>query len=250
MRLTVLGCSPSFPNPGEATSGYLLQTGTTSLLVDCGHGVVAWLRLLLEPWRLRAAVISHMHADHWFELIPLNFALQFLGPPGFRLEVWLPPGGLDTFRRVAEALGSDLESYHCLRLGEYDPEAGLYLDEVSVRFAPGKHFVPSWGMRFSAAGHGDIVYSADTARSGPMVDLLRSAPLALIEATELTYTSPSTAGGHSTAEVAAEMAREAGVDRLLLTHYPQSLGEVLLASAREVFGHRVDLARQGETYEA
>src|SRR5262252_1246396 len=43
VKLTVVGCSPAWPNPGGAQSGYLLD-GPGRLLLDCGPGVLARLR--------------------------------------------------------------------------------------------------------------------------------------------------------------------------------------------------------------
>src|SRR5438067_1638331 len=40
MKLTVLGCSPAWPNPGGTQSGYLVE-GPGRLLLDCGPGVLA-----------------------------------------------------------------------------------------------------------------------------------------------------------------------------------------------------------------
>ena len=44
MRLTVLGKSPSWQDAGGACSGYLLQEGDTTVLLDCGNGVFGKLR--------------------------------------------------------------------------------------------------------------------------------------------------------------------------------------------------------------
>ena len=44
MKLTVVGCSPAWPNPGSAHSGYLLDHEGHRLLLDCGPGVLARLR--------------------------------------------------------------------------------------------------------------------------------------------------------------------------------------------------------------
>ena len=41
MRLTVLGVCGGYPAAGRACSGYLVQSGPTTLLVDCGSGVMA-----------------------------------------------------------------------------------------------------------------------------------------------------------------------------------------------------------------
>ncbi len=40
VKLIVVGCSPAWPNPGGAQSGYLVE-GPGRLLLDCGPGVLA-----------------------------------------------------------------------------------------------------------------------------------------------------------------------------------------------------------------
>ncbi|HVH52379.1 MAG TPA: MBL fold metallo-hydrolase, partial [Gaiellaceae bacterium] len=69
MKLTVIGCSPAWPNPAGAQSGYLVE-GTGRLLLDCGPGVLSRLRER-ESWpNVDAVVITHFHLDHWGDLVP------------------------------------------------------------------------------------------------------------------------------------------------------------------------------------
>ena len=70
MRITVLGKSPSWEDAGGACSGYLIQDGATSLLLDCGNGVFSKLRLFCDYTELDAVLISHLHADHFLDLVP------------------------------------------------------------------------------------------------------------------------------------------------------------------------------------
>src|ERR1041385_239706 len=49
VKLTVVGCSPAWPNPGGAQSGYLVECGGGRLLLDCGPGVLPNLRMR-EDW--------------------------------------------------------------------------------------------------------------------------------------------------------------------------------------------------------
>src|SRR4029079_1683052 len=59
VKLTVVGCSPAWPNPGRAHSGYLLSHDGGRLLVDCGPGVLSRLREA-EDWpRVDAIAITH-----------------------------------------------------------------------------------------------------------------------------------------------------------------------------------------------
>src|SRR5215207_4077696 len=65
VRLVVVGCSPAWPNPGGAQSGYVVE-GRGRLLLDCGPGVLARLRVRDGGWpRVDAIVLTHFHLDHW-----------------------------------------------------------------------------------------------------------------------------------------------------------------------------------------
>ena len=91
VKVTVLGCSPAWPNPGGAQSGYLVE-GSARLLLDCGPGVLPRLRER-EGWpRVDAIAITHFHLDHWGDLVPWVWGLEFGPAQGLqRPELWLPP---------------------------------------------------------------------------------------------------------------------------------------------------------------
>src|SRR5437588_2635749 len=100
MRLTILGCSPASTNPGGAASSYLVEQGSTRVVLDCGSGSLGNLLRHLAPEEVDAVVISHMHADHTLDLIPYRYALEFAaGQRGAaqaaarRPALYLPPGG-------------------------------------------------------------------------------------------------------------------------------------------------------------
>src|SRR3982751_712188 len=105
VRLSVVGCSPAWPNPGGAQSGYLIE-GDGRLLLDCGPGVLPKLRER-EDWpRVDAIAITHFHLDHWGDLVPWVWGLEF-GPAADldAPELWVPPGGAKTLERLGEELG-------------------------------------------------------------------------------------------------------------------------------------------------
>src|SRR2546429_10017483 len=101
VKLTVVGCSPAWPNPGGAQSGYLLE-GPGRLLLDCGPGVLAKLRQR-ESWpAVDAIAVTHWHLDHWGDLVPWVWGAT-LGPGQdvARAKVWVPPEG----REMLNAIG-------------------------------------------------------------------------------------------------------------------------------------------------
>ena len=105
MRVHVVGCSPAWPNPGGAQSGYLVEEDGRRLLLDCGPGVLPRLRRL-EPWpRVNAIVITHFHLDHWGDVVPWAFGGLFgsgreVEPP----ELWLPRGGREVIHGLDPVL--------------------------------------------------------------------------------------------------------------------------------------------------
>ena len=77
MKLTVLGCYGPYPAAGGACSGYLLEHEGFAVLIDCGNGVLSRLQEFIEPSKLKAIIISHLHSDHCSDLFILRYALQF-----------------------------------------------------------------------------------------------------------------------------------------------------------------------------
>ena len=113
MRLTVLGKSPSWQDADGACSGYLLEDGDTAVLLDCGNGVFSKLRKFRDYTTVDAVVLSHLHADHFLDLVPYSYALTYAPRqqpvpvdrwPGTdnpcRPKLYAPQGAVETFRRV------------------------------------------------------------------------------------------------------------------------------------------------------
>src|SRR5213075_2531536 len=90
------------------------------LLLDCGPGVLPRLRAA-EGWpRIDAIAITHFHLDHWGDLVPWVWGLQFgpahdIEPP----ELWLPPGGRETLAKLGEELGRPDMFDSAFRVREY-----------------------------------------------------------------------------------------------------------------------------------
>ncbi|MGI8660237.1 MAG: MBL fold metallo-hydrolase, partial [Thermoleophilaceae bacterium] len=77
MKVTVLGKSPSWQDAGGACSGYLLQEDDVSVLLDCGNGVFSKLRQFVDYTEVDAVLLSHLHADHFLDLVPYSYALTY-----------------------------------------------------------------------------------------------------------------------------------------------------------------------------
>ena len=226
LRLTVLGSSPSWPHPGGACSGYLVSAGATHVLVDCGPGVVGRLLAQVAARELSAVVISHMHADHFLDLVSLRQGIEHGGLGGDSpLPVLVPPGGLPILAALGRALNGNVRFFSStFNLGEYDPARESRFGSLAVSFRAVQHSVPCYAVRIEA---GDpeaglaLVFSGDSGPSDDLVEHARGASLFLCEAAiERADEDPGGQRSHLTPAEAGEVARRAGVRRLLLTHAP------------------------------
>jgi ribonuclease BN (tRNA processing enzyme) len=213
VKLTIVGCSPAWPNPAGAHSGYLVTSNGSRLLLDCGPGVLARLRET-EPWpSIDAIVITHLHLDHCGDLVPWLWG-HVLGPakglPGPQLFV--PPSGLARISTFAP-LGRFMEVFDVHEYGAGRPfeAAGFGVTPHAV-----SHYgEPAFGLRVERDGR-VLGYSGDSGPAPGLVEVAREADAFLCEATLL---EPEVGPhGHLCAEEARAIAAEAGAKRLLITH--------------------------------
>src|SRR5699024_10546946 len=105
MRLTVVGCSGSYPGPGSPASCYLVEAEhddrTWRILLDLGSGALGALHNHIDPLSVDAVFLSHLHADHCMDLCGY-YVMRKYHPngPQPRIPVWGPPG---TAARMARA---------------------------------------------------------------------------------------------------------------------------------------------------
>jgi ribonuclease BN (tRNA processing enzyme) len=247
VELTILGSSPSWPNPGEASSGYLVETAAGLVLLDCGSGVLGRFRAATQR-APRAVVLSHLDPDHIVDLFAIMFAIRY-GPlewPG--AELYAPPGGRVVLDEVLTAFGlrlRDLEA--AIRVREYRAATPTELEDVSLSFFRTRHSAHSYATRLEDAS-GSLVYTGDTAPTPGLAEHARDCDLLLCEASMgAVDLDPGTRRVHLTAHEAAELARDAGAGQVVLTHLDAADREPALAAARAVFD-RVELALPGATF--
>jgi len=250
LRLTVIGNNGIVPRPGGASSSYLVEQEGTRVLLDCGTGAWAHLQRIVQPFALDAIFISHIHPDHFFDLVPFRYALRYTlagTPPP--VPLWVPPGARRQLDDLALSFGGQAGFFDGLfAVREFDPADVVSVGSLTLTFQAMRHYVPSFGLR--VGGDAQFAYSADTALCDEVVGLAAGADLFLCEATAQARTVESTKGGHMSAGMAGEVAAKAGVPRLLLTHIWYELDpQVSLAEARATYGGNLALAEEGRTYE-
>ncbi len=258
----MLGKSPSWQDAGGACSGYLVQEGDTTVLLDCGNGVFAKLRRFVDYVDVDAVVLSHLHADHFLDLVPYSYALTYAPrQQPVPVHVWpgtddparpllhAPPGAQAVFRRVVGSWGNDDLIENAFHLREYDARDTIEVGPLRMRFCPVPHFLPTYAIEVtSSETPRRFTYGADCCPSDALVGFARDTDLLVVEAT---LPRPERTGirGHLTPGEAGEHGRAAGARRLVLTHVSDELGERWAREeAERTFGGTVEVAREGAVY--
>ena len=260
MRFTVLGKSPSWQDAAGACSGYLIQEQDFTLLLDCGNGVFSKLREVCDYVDVDAVLITHMHADHFLDLIPYSYALSYAprqqpvavgGWPGTdspaRPELYVPAGGPAVLRRVVGCWGNDDLVDKAFTVHEYTGLDELQVGPFGVRFCEVPHFTETYAVELASNGS-RLTFSADCSPNQQLIHFARDTDVLLIEAT---LPRPERTGkrGHLTPREAGEHGRAAGARRVVLTHYSDELdAEWARTEAAESFGAQVELAHDGAIY--
>ena len=171
----MLGKSPSWQDAGGACSGYLIEDGSTRVLLDCGNGVFAKLRERIDYTEVDAVLLSHLHADHFLDLVPYSYALTYAPKqqpvpvhtwPGTdtpaRPRLIAPPGAREIFRRVVGAWGNEDLIEKAFALEEYEAGDEVAVGQIRASFHPVPHFIDTFAVNVTAEGRARSSATAPT----------------------------------------------------------------------------------------
>jgi ribonuclease BN (tRNA processing enzyme) len=260
VEVVVIGAGPAYTDRvGSAGSSYLVREGETALLLDFGQGAFPNLAAVIEPSTLSAVVITHLHPDHFVDLVPLRHYLRYEFDPPRRVAVLGPAGltarldGLDGHEGFAAAsLDIAALAEGTRRIGSLELLARLdtHTDEsYAFRVAPAGRGLPPDEAAQDGAARPGLVYSGDCGRADDLVPLIHPGDTLLCEASFGAGIVPPGAS-HLTAADAAGAAVKGRAARLLLTHLQMGFSPAeALEAARAVFPGPVDLVAEGDRFE-
>lgn len=218
---TVLGSSSGLPQADRACSGYVLKTGESLSLIDCGGGVSSsFLRCGFDPWKLDRVFVSHTHSDHCCELTLVVQMLHVLGSKR-RLDLFVP----DEFVRPLLAYLNAVYMFPqhvapALHIQGYGDGFVYQGDGFELKAIANQHLekaaelierydVPNrmqcHSFRLSTSG-GTLLYSSDLTDFDDIAPHLHDLDYAVIEST------------HVSLDRLLQHARSSSIGRYILTH--------------------------------
>jgi ribonuclease BN (tRNA processing enzyme) len=243
MELTILGTGGTWPGPGGATSGYLVQHHGFNLWVDAGTGTFARLQDHIDIADIHAVLVTHAHPDHFVDLYSCFYARHYGGLGAEGLPLVCPQDFYGHFGGLVTESGKDVAAA-AFDVRSTSPGATHELGPFRVEAFEMEHVgVAALGYRIEADG----VALAYTGDSGPSEDVVKMAEGADVFLSEATWQDqPELLPFHMSARQAGEHAERAEVGRLLLTHiWPTLDTSVSLSQAGEAYAGPIELAAEG-----
>ena len=246
MELTVLGAGPAYTDrEGSTGAAYLVSDGETRILLDLGQGSFPRLFAHIHPAHLDAVVISHLHPDHFVDLVPLRHFLRYEFEPSRRVRVLGP-------RELAARLDA-LHGEPGFTAGALDTEplgeATRQLGSLTVRARLVAHTDESYAVRVAPADGPGLVYTGDVGRASDVAPLIRPGDTLL---TEVSFGPGPVPPGveHLDGPSVGRLAATTAPGRVLLTHLQMGFDpDETLATVRDWYGGPVEFVWPGTQLE-
>jgi len=244
VRVTILGSGTAVPSAEAFPASVLCEAREQAILIDAGPGVVRRLSATaVSVADVTTILLTHYHPDHTAGLVEFLFALrspEFAGRPPLAI---LGGAGLHrllgairaAWPRWLEATGYELEER------EIEP-GSVALRGVDVLAVAVDHMPESLAYRIEETTTGaSLCVSGDADSASGLVQAARNVDVFVCEAP---FAENQERRRHLSGRIAGEVAREAGVATLCLTHlYPGSPRDRISAEAASAFGGEVVIAR-------
>lgn len=238
MKCRIIGMWGGFPKENGPCSGYLIEQGDFSVLVDCGSGVLMEVQKYINLNDINHVVLSHYHYDHYSDLGAYLFSRLVntkIGRVNEHLQIY-GPYDEDMKRRVEEVEYSKFSSF--------DERSKLHIGPFTFTFLRNIHPVETYSIKIES-GNTKIVYTSDTSYMKELIDFAEEADLLIVESS-LYDSMDGSSSGHMNSKEAGLLASQSKAKKVILTHLPHygDLGD-LLKSAKNEGNNNIELAEPG-----
>ena len=218
--------------------GFMIQYNGYKILLDCGNGISKNLNLPNDLDNL-TIIISHLHPDHYGELLSLaqtSYVYNRLGYLSNKIKVYIPKG--DKICIDEDYAGSanwgpkktveknlidydyllSLEKTSFFEFIPYNQDDILKLDDLTISFKKNPHSITTYSTKLETEGI-KFIYSSDTGyNQNCLEEFAKDANLLICESTFLKG-QVKNEDHHLFAYEAAQIAKKANVEKLVLTHF-------------------------------
>ena len=242
MQLTVLGSSDAFGSGGRLQTCFHVAHAGGQFLIDCGATSLIGLgRAGLDPNRISAIFVTHLHGDHFSGLAWWLVHALHIAKRSAPLTVTGPRGLEQRFLTAAEALfpgSTSTPRNFNLEFVEYSEKEPLAVGAVSVTPFEVSHpsGAPPYALRFALEGK-TLAFSGDTEWVESLVPAANGADLFICECSAF----EKEARYHLNWRTIEKNLERLGARRILLTH----MGPEMLANQAAVTDARVGFAEDG-----
>lgn len=282
IKVVILGTGTPRAFYGRAKAGVAILAGDKAFLFDCGGATVDQLiKAGIMPQRISDVFFTHHHSDHnsgFFDVFITSWRTHVIADRVFEgrkgpMNVYGPTTTKEIIGKMRASFDFDvnLRVNYNFSAGEgadiryFESNDGVVYDQGGVKVTAfevdHKPVDPAIAYKFEFNGK-SVVISGDTIPVDNMITHSRGVDLLVHESynkawldaliakfPEQTIGLSNPAKYHSTTHEVAEIAREAGVAHLVLTHHipaPAATEEAEAAyteGMRDIYGGRITMAR-------
>lgn len=243
LKLTILGKYGPYPKGAGACSGYLIEWNNNKLLLDCGNGVLSrYFGLGYRLNELTGIIISHLHPDHFSDLLVLRYALQIdmaKGKAKDPMLLYCPSNPTKFFE--------ELNYKGVFNINTINDKQVIEMQGLKIEFNKTKHPVECYSTTIYNENK-KFVYTGDTEYFEGIEDIVKNSNVLLCEGGILESQKTNTVP-HLSAREACEIAQRAKVKRLILTHmYPGNNHIDLLEEGNKYYSGILEAAKEKSVY--
>lgn len=263
--VTPLGTVSTYCTKTSNCPGFLVEYGNHKILLDCGNGISRFLNIPDDLKNL-TIIISHLHSDHYGELLSLaqtSLVLKRLGYIDKKINVYIPKEEKKSVKEYyvgEDGWGTDrlvqknsidyeyvmnLEKNSYFEIIPYDSSDKLQFDELNVNFAKNIHDILTYSTKLETKDL-KLVYSSDTGyEKNSLEKFTEGANLLICESTFLRGQT-RLKDYHLFAHEAGKIAKLANVEKLLLTHFWPSIDKQKYVDEAKEFFENTEAAEEGK----
>ncbi|QIO24923.1 MBL fold metallo-hydrolase [Haloarcula sp. JP-L23] len=276
MDVTILGSGSPIPDPQRAGTGITISIDGELVLLDCGPGTVE--RMLdadINPKSIESVFFTHHHMDHNASFFHFAIASWTLGRRD--LTVYGPTGTTSLVEAMYQVYESDLEYRRSfgrsldgitdIEIVDVDDEFASRIGNCRISAMQVDHSIETYAYRFDDESTGEsVVFSGDTTIVDGFAEFAQGADVLIQDACigPMLDTPPSNkpvwtkyfspdqryldrlGEVHCTPAECGEIAADADVDTLVLTHLTPYLDpEQMKSNAQQSFDGAVIVAEDG-----